>query len=204
MLSECTTETRKAKGEEGPSRAIRDTGSYQAGRREQTQGWKRNSLRPREELEADGSFRSSRKGEAMVEAELHQGAGAARRQLSRHNWIRDNSAPAVRGCDSHRVMPDTETQRLTLGTHMHSVWNDPNVSDACLGLGNRVPACEGAHSPLIQRLCHTQPPTVQFQTQKPTRRILHPHQITLCLEQNLPLVSSSAVCFCFAWLPDRI
>lgn len=64
MLSEYTTETRKAKGEEGPSRAIRDTGSYQAGRREQTQGWKRNILRPREELEADGSFRSSRKGKS--------------------------------------------------------------------------------------------------------------------------------------------
>lgn len=40
-------------------------------------------------------------------------------------------------------MPDTETQRLTLGTHMHSVWNDPNIPDAYLGLGNLVPACEG-------------------------------------------------------------
>lgn len=62
MLNEYTTETRKAKGEGGLSRAIRDTGGYQAGRREQSQSWKRNILRPREKLEAERSFRSSRKG----------------------------------------------------------------------------------------------------------------------------------------------
>lgn len=35
-----------------------------------------------------------------------------RRQLSRLNWIRDNSG-AVRGCDSHRVTLDTETNTVS-------------------------------------------------------------------------------------------
>lgn len=42
-----------------------------------------------------------------------QGAGGARRQLRRHNWIRDNSA-AVRGSDSH-------TQSNTRHRNMHTV-----------------------------------------------------------------------------------
>lgn len=57
---------------------------------------------PETQREAKGRQRfQKQQEEAMVDPELHQGAGAARRQLSRHNWIRDNSAPAVRGCDSH-------------------------------------------------------------------------------------------------------
>lgn len=58
---------------------------------------------PETQREAKGRqrFQKQQEGEAMVDPELHQGAGAASRQLSRHNWIRDNSAPAVRGCDSH-------------------------------------------------------------------------------------------------------
>lgn len=58
--------------------------------------------RPRNPERGQRQTKKKQEGKVMAEPELHQGAGAARRQLSRHNWIRDNSVPAVRGCDSHK------------------------------------------------------------------------------------------------------
>lgn len=112
---------------QGEKREREERGQAEHGGHRQLLGREKRRLEkgyPETQKEARGrqKLQKRQEGEAMVEPEWHQGAGAAGRQLSRHNWIRDNSAPAVRGVthtQSNARHRNTETH--TWHTHAFSV-----------------------------------------------------------------------------------